>query len=107
MTGTGNDFNGNKNKSEYICHIDVTLDFNFFQSTWLQGTIESNTRSELLGVYDLWCSYAQTSISWAREYSQDMHFWRNEKKVTFTLFGDNSEGSGDSELMSNAAEEIK
>ena len=48
---SGNDI-GNGN-SEYACHVTIDLSFNFFYSTWLQSTIESNTRSELLDVYDI------------------------------------------------------
>ena len=41
------------------CSIKVLLDFSFLKSTWLQGTIESNTRAELLTVYDLWLCSAE------------------------------------------------
>ena len=45
------------------CAVKIFLDFNFMKSTWLQGTIESNTRSELLSVYELWCSSAEEELS--------------------------------------------
>lgn len=38
--------------------VVVSLDFKFFKSTWLQGTIESNTKAELMEVYELWISFA-------------------------------------------------
>ena len=41
------------------CSIKVLLDFSFLKSTWLQGTIESNTKAELLTVYELWISSAE------------------------------------------------
>jgi hypothetical protein len=34
--------------------VHIYLDFKFHKSTWLQGTIESNTKAELLEVFDLW-----------------------------------------------------
>ena len=45
------------------CVVKIFLDFNFMKSTWLQGTIESNTRSELLSVYELWYSSAEEDLS--------------------------------------------
>lgn len=45
------------------CSVKIFLDFNFMKSTWLQGTIESNTRSELLSVYELWFSSAEEELS--------------------------------------------
>lgn len=38
------------------------LDFEFLKSTWLQGTIESNTKAELIEVYELWLQSAQLTI---------------------------------------------
>ena len=49
----------NKENSECECAIKIMLDFSFLKSTWLQGTIESNTRAELLTVYDLWLCSAE------------------------------------------------
>lgn len=40
----------------------VYLDFQFHKSTWLQGTIESNTKAELVGVYELWVQSAQHTV---------------------------------------------
>ena len=45
------------------CSVKIFLDFNFMKSTWLQGTIESNTRSELLSVYELWFSSAEEELT--------------------------------------------
>ena len=39
--------------------ITIWLDFDFFKYTWLQGTIESNTQAELLGVYEQWVASAE------------------------------------------------
>lgn len=36
------------------CIVHIYLEFKFHKSTWLQGTIESNTKAELLEVMDLW-----------------------------------------------------
>jgi VAD1 Analog of StAR-related lipid transfer domain len=41
------------------CTVKILLDFEFMKSTWLQGTIESNTRAELLTVYELWYGTAE------------------------------------------------
>lgn len=42
--------------------VTIYLDFLFHKSTWLQGTIESNTKAELIGVYELWLESAQESL---------------------------------------------
>jgi hypothetical protein len=42
--------------------VKILLDFVFLKSTWLQGTIESNTRAELLTVYELWLSSAEEHL---------------------------------------------
>lgn len=39
------------------------LDIVFHKSTWLQGTIEANTKAELLDVYELWQSSAEEHLS--------------------------------------------
>lgn len=44
------------------CSIKVTLDVNFQKQTWLQGTIESNTKAELLGVFEQWQNSMRQSI---------------------------------------------
>jgi hypothetical protein len=44
------------------CTVKILLDFEFLKSTWLQGTIESNTRAELLTVYELWLSSAEEHL---------------------------------------------
>jgi hypothetical protein len=44
------------------CSVKILLDFVFLKSTWLQGTIESNTRAELLTVYELWLSSAEDHL---------------------------------------------
>lgn len=55
-----NSNNNNNNVQE--CYITITLDVIFQKSTWLQGTIESNTKAELLGVYELWLKTAEQYI---------------------------------------------
>ncbi|RYH07631.1 DUF4782 domain-containing protein, partial [archaeon] len=40
----------------------VYLEVKFHKSTWLQGTIESNTKAELLQVMEKWCEYAGVYI---------------------------------------------
>lgn len=44
------------------CHVLIQLTFKFHKSTWLQGTIESNSRAELLRVYELWLQAAMEHI---------------------------------------------
>jgi len=44
------------------CKATVYLDFEFHKYTWLQGTIESNTKAELIEVYELWLASAQESL---------------------------------------------
>lgn len=51
-----------KNLVDPQVKIVIVLDFVFMKSTWLQGTIESNTKAELLGVYELWIQSAQQHI---------------------------------------------
>jgi hypothetical protein len=36
------------------CSVKIMLDIVFHKHTWLQGTIEANTKAELLDVYELW-----------------------------------------------------
>jgi hypothetical protein len=43
-----------KGGNDKHCAVSIFLDFKFFKSTWLQGTIESNTKAELVEVFDLW-----------------------------------------------------
>lgn len=40
--------------SSPACKVAISLEVKFLKSTWLQGTIESNTKAELVGVYELW-----------------------------------------------------
>jgi hypothetical protein len=49
-------------KDRSMCHVSIHLDFTFHKSTWLQGTIESNTKAELIGVFELWRSAAEFTI---------------------------------------------
>ena len=44
------------------CKATVYLDFEFHKYTWLQGTIDSNTKAELIEVYELWLESAQESL---------------------------------------------
>lgn len=36
------------------CEVAIYLEFEFLKYTWLQGTIESNTKAELTEVFELW-----------------------------------------------------
>lgn len=47
------------NDDQQECSIEITLDFTFYKTTWLQGTIESNTKAELIGVYEKWLEVAK------------------------------------------------
>lgn len=42
--------------------VEVFLEFKFFKSTWLQGTIEANTKSELIEVCSLWLDAAKKTV---------------------------------------------
>jgi hypothetical protein len=56
--------------------VSVTLDFKFFKSTWLQSTIESNTKAELMEVYELWINFANECL----QHDSDMNkHQRNEE----------------------------
>lgn len=44
------------------CKVSIFLDFKFLKYTWLQGTIESNTKAELVEVFDLWNDSANQYI---------------------------------------------
>eukprot|EP01032_Pedospumella_encystans_P011246 gene11246-13086_t len=44
------------------CKVSIFLDFEFHKYTWLQGTIESNTKAELIEMYELWLQSAQESL---------------------------------------------
>ena len=48
--------------NEHSCHVCIFLSFSFHKSTWLQGTIESNTRAEMLSIYELWLDCANDYI---------------------------------------------
>ena len=47
-----------KNNKSNECLIRIYLEIEFLQWTWLQGTIESNTRAELLDVFEKWNNFA-------------------------------------------------
>jgi hypothetical protein len=85
---------GNSSNRSYKCQVDVSLDFKFFQSTWLQSTIEGNTKSELLGVYDIWYKYAKENLNWARNYNEDLFYTRNYEKISFSIFDRDCSTSG-------------
>lgn len=42
--------------------VQVFLDFQFLKSTWLQGTIEANTKAELMEVLSMWHEYMVQDI---------------------------------------------
>ena len=48
------------------CSVKIMLDIVFHKSTWLQGTIEANTKAELLDVYELWQSSAEEHLNLLR-----------------------------------------
>lgn len=50
------------NTGRPFCHVTIHLSFTFHKSTWLQGTIESNTKAELVGVFELWKEAADATI---------------------------------------------
>mmetsp|Transcript_27612 Transcript_27612/g.39197 ORF Transcript_27612/g.39197 Transcript_27612/m.39197 type:complete len:718 (+) Transcript_27612:13-2166(+) len=52
----------NIRRGEQKCNICIFLSFTFHKYTWLQGTIESNTKSEMLSIYELWLDSANDYI---------------------------------------------
>ena len=71
----GNCSNQKNQKVDEVCNISIYLGFHFFKSTWLQSTIESNTRAELIWVHDLWAAYATETILWAKNRRSDPFYW--------------------------------
>jgi hypothetical protein len=65
---------------EDVCMVAIWVDFHFFKSTWLQSTIESNSRAELECVYDLWYDYAHETHSWAKNRRSDPFYWTAGEK---------------------------
>lgn len=64
LTGASSDHSNhsiNHNKRGTV-KVIIYLDFLFHKSTWLQGTIESNTKAELIGVYELWLESAHETL---------------------------------------------
>eukprot|EP01041_Mallomonas_annulata_P011707 gene11707-24528_t len=53
----------NSEDNNYECQISISIEFIFTKSTWLQSTIESNTKAELLIVYNKWRNYALQHLS--------------------------------------------
>ena len=51
------------NSESFYCDVKIMLGFQFHKSTWLAGTIESNTRAELKGVYEMWLEEATKQIN--------------------------------------------
>ena len=73
--GGTNNGSESKQRGDEVCYISIYLAFHFFKSTWLQSTIESNTRAELILVYDLWTAYATETLSWAKNRRSDPFYW--------------------------------
>ena len=44
------------------CFITISLEVVFHKFTWLKSTIEANTKSELITVYDKWLAYARETL---------------------------------------------
>jgi hypothetical protein len=55
------EFQKDKLKSKE-CVVKVFLEIPFTKSTWMASAIESNTRSELIEVYDMWCTSASQHL---------------------------------------------
>ena len=51
------------NGDSFECDVKIMLGFQFHKSTWLASTIESNTRAELKGVYEMWLEEAMRRIN--------------------------------------------
>lgn len=52
------------------CFISIYLEVVFLKSTWLQSTIESNTKAELIVVYEKWLEFAMKQIKVIQQQSQ-------------------------------------
>lgn len=44
------------------CSVSISVSINFHKSTWLRGTIESNTHSEVLAIFGMWHDQAKISL---------------------------------------------
>ena len=62
------------------CSVKIMLDIVFHKSTWLQGTIEANTKAELLDVYELWQSSAEEHLSMLRLRVNDDDDYTNKQQ---------------------------
>jgi hypothetical protein len=51
-----------KEGNNFECSVDIYLEVQFYKSTWLQGTIESNTKAELITVYEKWHQVAKQHL---------------------------------------------
>lgn len=49
--------------SQPLCRVQIHVDIVFMKSTWLRGTIESNTKAELRTVCELWRVSAENACS--------------------------------------------
>ena len=86
---------GLSNSNTSSCTAVIYLDFQFHKSTWLQGTIESNTTAELIGVYALWLESAQDTL----RRSLDRPDRRSSSTASLSVVGTGAGvGMGDGEL---------
>jgi len=70
-------------KGEQKCNICIYLSFTFHKYTWLQGTIESNTKSEMLSIYELWLDSANDYIRRSIDRNQShLNFGQHQPTTT-------------------------
>lgn len=101
--------NNNVSREKPKVSVTVSLDFKFLKSTWLQGTIESNTKAELMEVYELWINFANEFLQHDTEFAAQL---TGEEKTHSVLYDDQgSQGrlsptNGNRSLASSSRESL-
>ena len=87
------------NGDTFECDVKIMLGFQFHKSTWLAGTIESNTRAELKGVYEMWLEEATKQIESLNNKSTDIEL---ASAVSHMPLSNNREVSSPSSVESSS-----
>jgi hypothetical protein len=82
---------------EINIRIRISCEVVFFQSTWLKGTIESNTKSELLSVFTL---FKDAAINTIIEHKQSLLHLNNNQLIIDNPAGGGGGGGGGGETPS-------
>jgi hypothetical protein len=85
---------------EISIRIRISCEVVFFQSTWLKGTIESNTKSELLSVFTLWKDAAIETII---KYQQSLLHLNNNQLIIDALPADGGDGASVLRMQSSTS----